>query len=421
MPASAGHPHPDIAAVLKGLDASDQPVEGARGLPPEAYMSAAFHEFEMAAVYMRSWLCVGRAQQIPEPGDYLAVTLADEPILVVRGADREVRAMSALCRHRGHTLKEECTGNTRVFTCPYHRWSYDLAGTFVGAPHMAKNVTLADLKREAALPQLAVELWYGFIFVNFDPAARPLAPTMAKLEPYMTGYDLDSMVTVAPQITAEPLAWNWKLLLENYIEPYHTQFVHPIIHDFAPSVGVEFDPWRGPDDNVIVRYVPFLERDGSLTENGWAAPALFPIIETLSEKQRNRVGFGMVPPNMNIIFMPDMLCYGLVFPQGPTSLKVGGGLFTAGGWCMPRNTVALPDFRERANRMMEGSRQLGEQDTTVNLAMQRAKSSRFAPRGRFSYLEETLSQFNRWLAVRYRAEARRRGYPLSGPAQAAAE
>jgi Ring hydroxylating alpha subunit (catalytic domain) len=226
----------------------------------------------------------------------------------------------------------------------------------------------------------------------------------------MSGYDLDDMVTIAPEVTSEPIPWNWKMLLENYIEPYHTQFVHPVIHDFAPSTGVEFDGWRGPDDNVIVRYVPFLERDGSLTEKGWAAPALFPIIESLSEKQRNRVGFGMVPPNMNIIFMPDMLCYGLVFPQGPTSLKVGGGLFTAGGWCMPKSTVALRDFQARTARMMEGSRQLGEQDTTVNLAMQRTKYSRFAPRGRFSYLEETLSQFNRWLAVRYRAEAERRRY-----------
>ena len=128
-------PHPDIAAVLDGLEASDRPVESARVLPPEAYRSAAFHEFEMAAVYMRSWLCVGRAQQIPNTGDYMALTLAAEPILVVRGNDGEVRAMTAVCRHRGHVLKEECAGNTRAFTCPYHRWTYGLAGEFVGAPH----------------------------------------------------------------------------------------------------------------------------------------------------------------------------------------------------------------------------------------------------------------------------------------------
>ena len=148
------------------------------------------------------------------------------------------------------------------------------------------------------------------------------------------------------------------MLLENYIEPYHTQFVHPIIHDFAPSIGVEFDPWRGPDDNVIVRYVPFPRtRRQPDRERMGGARAVSRSSSSLSEKQRNRVGFGMVPPNMNIIFMPDMLCYGLVFPQGPTSLKVGGGLFTAGGWCMPKSTgrpARLPGARRV--RMMEGLR-----------------------------------------------------------------
>ena len=160
-------------------------------------------------------------------------------------------------------LKEECAGNTRAFTCPYHRWTYGLDGSSLARPTWARHVDPRRAETRGSLPQLKVELWYGFIFVNFDPAARPLAPTMAKLEPYMAGYDLDNMVTVAPEVTTEPFPWNWKMLLENYIEPYHTQFVHPIIHDFAPSTGVEFDPWRGPDDNVIVRYVPFLERDGS--------------------------------------------------------------------------------------------------------------------------------------------------------------
>lgn len=82
-------------------------------------------------------------------------------------------------------------------------------------------------------------------------------------------------------------------------------------------------------------------------------------------------------------------------------------MFTAGGWCVPRSTADLPDFDERAARLMEGSRQLGEQDTAVNLAMQRTKYSRFAPRGRMSYLEETLSQFNCWLADKYRVQAAR--------------
>jgi phenylpropionate dioxygenase-like ring-hydroxylating dioxygenase large terminal subunit len=398
--------HADILTVLDGLADSARPVAEARVLPAEAYRSPHFFDFEKEAVFMHSWLCVGRVQQIPKPGDFLAVTLAGEPVIAVRDADNAVRAMSAVCRHRGHPLREDCSGNVTRFVCPYHRWTYDLDGRFVGAPHMRETVPLDTLRAETRLPPLKIEIWQGFIFVNFDPAAQPLAPTLRKLDPYLEGFDLDAMVTVPPRFDAAPVPWNWKMLLENYIEPYHTEFVHPIIHDFAPSKGVEFDPWHA-GDNVIVRGVPFLAPDGGLTEKGWAAPAAFPVIPTLNAKQRHQVAFGMIPPTMNIIFTPDMLCYGLIYPRGPTSLTVGGGLFTAGGWCVPRSTAELPDFNERAERLMEGSRQLGEQDTAINLAMQRTKYSRFAPRGRMSYLEETLSQFNRWLADKYRAHAER--------------
>ncbi|MBD3885600.1 Rieske 2Fe-2S domain-containing protein [Phormidium tenue FACHB-886] len=400
--------HPDILEVLATLDISDKPVDEARVLSPKAYFSEAFFEFEKEAVFMHSWLCVGRVQQIPRIGDFMSLTLVGESIIVVRDESNTIQAMSAICRHRGHPVEARCQGNTRHFVCPYHRWTYGLDGALVGAPHMAQSIPLEILKEESSLPKLKVEIWQGFIFVNFDPHAKPLAPTMKKLDPYLENYDLDAMVTIAPQFTSQPVPWNWKMLLENYIEPYHTEFVHAIIHDFAPSTGVEFDPWQ-EGDNVIVRSVPFLEEDGGLTDRGWAAPATFPTIPGLNPKQRKRVGFGMVPPTMNIIFTPDMLCYGLIYPTSPTSLTVGGGLFTAGGWCVPKSTAELPDFSERAARLMEGSRQLGEQDTTVNLAMQVAKYSKFSPRGRFCYLEETLSQFNRWLAARYRTHAVRAG------------
>ena len=267
-----------------------------------------------------------------------------------------------------------------TFVCPYHRWTYALDGDLIGAPRMEDAIAIKALREESALPHLKTEIWHGFIFVNFDDAAAALAPTLRKLEPYLVGYDLDAMVTI-PAKRDPSVPWNWKMLLENYIEPYHTDYVHPVIHDFAPSSGVEFDPRRGDDDNAIVRYVPFLEPDGGLTERGWATPASFPPIETLSPRQRHRVGFGMVPPSMNIIFTPDMLCYGFIYPNGPTSLSVAGGLFTHGGWCLPKASAALPDFHDRAARLMEGSRQLGEQDTAINLSMQRSKYSRFAPRG----------------------------------------
>ena len=403
--ASAGL-HPDVRRVLDGLATAEADLPDARVLPPEAYHSEAFHAFEKEAVFMHSWLCVGRVEQIAKPGDYLALTLAGEPILVVRDKQGRVNAMSALCRHRGHPLKEKCSGHADRFTCPYHRWSYDLQGQLIGAPHIVKRVPIDTLRAESQLPALKTELWHGFIFVNFDPAAEALAPTLSKLEPYFEGFPLQDMVLVEPRVQPYPVEWNWKILLENYIEPYHTEFVHPVIHDFAPSAGVQFDGWSD-GDNAISRGVPFLQAGGGLTDKGWASPASFPVIESLSPRQKGQVAFCMLPPSMNLIFTPDMICYGLIYPESATTLSVGGGLFTFGGWLLPRSSAELPDFDARAERMMEGSRQLGEQDTSVNVAMQTAKTSRFAPRGRLCQLEETLSQFNKWLGRKYRAHAER--------------
>jgi phenylpropionate dioxygenase-like ring-hydroxylating dioxygenase large terminal subunit len=403
--------HPDVAEVLAGLSASERDVLDARALPPKAYYSSAFFDFEREAVFMHSWLCVGRVDQIPEPGDYIATTIASEAVLIVRNKGGHIAAMSAFCRHRGHPLKEKCTGNEQRFVCPYHRWAYDLDGQLVAAPHIGKKVPISVLKEETHLPRIKLEIWKGFIFLNFDDEAEPLAPSLAKLEPYFENYPLDEMVSIEPRLDPYPVPWNWKILLENYIEPYHTEFVHPVIHDFAPSTGVEFDPWKD-GDNAISRGVPYLRPRGGLTERGWAAPASFPVVESLSNRQMGQVAFCMVPPSMNLIFTPDMICYGLVYPESPASLSVGGGLFTYGGWIMPRSTVELPDFDARAARLMEGSKQLGEQDTSVNVAMQAAKSSRFAPRGRFCYLEETLSQLSKWLSSKYRAEAARRGWGI---------
>lgn len=398
--------HPDVLEVLSGLDASVADFPDARALPPKAYYSEAFFEFEKEAVFMHSWLCVGRQEQIPRKGDYLALTVAGEPILVVRDKEGNINSMSALCRHRGHPVAEKCSGNADRFTCPYHRWSYDHKGQLIGAPHIVKKIPIETLRAESQLPPLKTEIWHGFVFVNFDPQAAPLAPTLAKLEPYFERYPMQDMVLVEPRVQPYPVEWNWKILLENYIEPYHTEFVHPVIHDFAPSTGVAFDGWTD-GDNAISRGVPFLSTGGGLTDKGWAAPASFPVIDALSDKQKGQVAFCMLPPTMNLIFTPDMICYGLIYPESPTTLSVGGGLFTHGGWLLPRTTAELPDFDARAEAMMEGSRQLGEQDTAVNMAMQSTKASRFAPRGRLCQLEETLSQFNKWLSRKYLDQARR--------------
>jgi len=392
----------DILSRLPGLAGHEA---AAPVLPRECYTSPEFFEFERIVVFARSWMCVGHEQQIAAPGDHLAVTVAGEPLLVVRGEDGQVRAMSAVCRHRGQVITTESGSGARIFRCPLHFWTYGLDGRLVGAPRIEREA-LACLRERTSLIHVKLEVWHGFLFVNLDPDAAALAPSLAKLEPFWANYEDADLVAVPPAPADKTLPWNWKIHVENFTDAYHPEFVHRGTHDFAPSVhpdgGVAFTGMSATD-NAIVRSVPLLRPDGGMIEDGWGEPAAFPPIPTLSAAQRSRLTFAMLPPNMTLTFTPGSVSYQLVTPVSVTETMASNDRVTMGGWLLPRSTVALPDFADRAARVREGAKKIWLQDIPVNLGVQAGKRSRFAPDNLYQPLETTLVQFNAWLLRSYRA------------------
>jgi phenylpropionate dioxygenase-like ring-hydroxylating dioxygenase large terminal subunit len=397
---------PALRGVLDSLVELSDEAAGTHMLPRGCYASPEFFVFEQQAVFGRSWLCVGRDDQIPNAGDYLAVTVASEPLLVVRAEDGTVRALSAVCQHRGQVLACESGSTRRSFRCPLHFWTYDLEGRLMNAPRMGGPEAVEVLRKSIRLPSIRLELWHGFMFVNLDPDAAPLAPSLAKLEPTWANYEAADLVTIPPVPAAQPVPWNWKVQLENFTDAYHPEFVHRGTHDFAPSVhqdgGVEFTAMDA-GDNAIVRTVPLLRAGGGMMEDGWGYPPMFPAIETLTEAQCSRLTFAMVPPNMQLMFAPGAVAYTLLNPAGAESTFASSDRVTGGGWVLPRTTRDLPDFADRAAKVREGASKIWAQDVPINLAMQAGKRSRFSPDGCYGPLETTLQQFNMWLVRSYRA------------------
>ena len=187
--ALSAHIAPDFG--VDELDASIRDVSTAITLPPELYTSPEVFAFERDALYAKEWLCAGRAERIPNPGDWFTVTICDEPIIVVRDKEGAVRAMSAVCQHRAMQVCDG-SGNSTTFKCPYHHWNYALDGRLLGAPAMERTDDFD--KADYGLPRLAVELWQGFVFVNLDPDAAPLAPTLTDYDPFIANYDLADAV-----------------------------------------------------------------------------------------------------------------------------------------------------------------------------------------------------------------------------------
>jgi phenylpropionate dioxygenase-like ring-hydroxylating dioxygenase large terminal subunit len=193
-----------------------------RALPPAAYVDPVFHALELEHVFRREWMCVGREDEFAATGDYLALDIAGEPVVVVRDGDGELRALSNVCRHRLHPLVGDGSGRVPRFTCPYHLWTYRLDGELTGAPTMAQ--TPGFDRAACALPRFRVETWLGFVFVNLDAAAQPLQPRLAGVEAVYANHGIADAVTVARYHAA----WqgNWKLAVENGSESYHHIGLH---------------------------------------------------------------------------------------------------------------------------------------------------------------------------------------------------
>jgi phenylpropionate dioxygenase-like ring-hydroxylating dioxygenase large terminal subunit len=195
-------------------------------------------ELEREAIFKKTWLNVGRVEQIPKNGNYFTreVESAGYSIIVVRDNNGEVRAFHNICRHRGNKLvwndfpAEEVSGSCRAFTCKYHAWRYSLEGN---VEFVQQEQEFFDLNSdEYSLSGVRCEVWQGFIFVNFDDNAQPLDEYLGRLAKGIEGWPFDKM-TFTTKYRAK-IGANWKLFIDAFTEFYHA----PILHA-KQSVGEE--------------------------------------------------------------------------------------------------------------------------------------------------------------------------------------
>jgi nitrite reductase/ring-hydroxylating ferredoxin subunit len=397
---------PEVQSILESLDGSMGTVGDAVALPPGCYTEPAFFEFEKNAIFYKEWLCVGRVEQVQRLGDYFSPTIVDEPLIVVRSSEHQIRVMSSVCRHRGMVVTspgqvkdlEDCkslpetNGNRQMFVCPYHGWAYDLEGRLTQAPEMDR--TPGFNKEVVCLPNFRTEFWNGFIFVNFSHDAPPLAPRLARLDEHIKNWHLENMVDVDPQ-QVHDMPWNWKIMHENSIEAYHVDRLHAGLHAVLPSAGALPTIYE-EGDAALILLMTATHKDYAL--NPTFKP-LLPLLDTLTEQDRLVGRFALIPPTLFLAFNTDSAYYRLVLPTevGKINIRFGD--------LVPREHLRMRRHREVRKMITEGVRILGRQDFPTNAAVQKGLRSRFAPRTRYSWQEDALPCFNRWLITHYKAAA----------------
>jgi phenylpropionate dioxygenase-like ring-hydroxylating dioxygenase large terminal subunit len=246
-------------------------------------------------------------------------------------------------------------------------------------------------KSEHSLPSLPVEIWQGFVFASFDPTPAPLAPQLAELDPLLEHFQLGTATTLIGK-TLPDLPWNWKVMMENFNDPYHASRLHEPLQTFAPSGMSDFFDWR-PGMGHVSRIQHFTQIDGSFNPT---MKCLLPVFPALTEEERMRGMFCLIPPTLALAIVPDEVAYFLIRPQNAQTITIDIG------YCFDPEALKVPLFDQLFAAAQAGVDNFNVQDVWADTMVQRGLRSRFGPRGRYSWQESTLPQLNRWLVERYR-------------------
>ncbi len=205
-------------------------------LPQALYNDPAMFDFDMTAIYGRSWLMAGFTCELPEAGSWSSLKVGRWPILIVRDKGGAIRAFHNSCRHRGAMLCKEGTGRSPRLVCPYHRWTYNLDGSLLSAARMPADFDNAD----HGLREVKIEIVAGVIYICLADDAPPFETFRREMEALLAPHDLANAKVAHVESLTEYA--NWKLVLENGRECYHCQASHPeLARTFPVSASSYFE------------------------------------------------------------------------------------------------------------------------------------------------------------------------------------
>lgn len=347
-------------------------ITTARTLPAAWYSDPAWFAHERRHVFRGEWICAGVTDELPAPGAWTARTVGGAPLLFVRDRAGVLRAFLNVCRHRAAPL---CTdggeGSGPVLQCPYHAWIYRLDGSLAKARGVGRPDDFDP--GDVALDAVGVALWRRFVFVHLADAEATLdlGPLAAAIDPC----EIEAMDPTLTECDERP--FNWKVLVENYSENYHTPFVHPEIDSSStedyPMVSAGpvlyawdrlVDPGEAVDQRARAHLLP--------GEPGWEQ-----IFHAPTNRPYDVGSYLTIWPNLMINVFPDAMLAMWVEPLSASSTLVQRRLYLA-----PGRTTAQRDSIIAAHRLVH------EQDVDICARVQRSHDAGLDARGVLATTEE---------------------------------
>jgi len=347
--------------------------------PGRYYYDPALYEQEQTNIFSRMWIYAGVANTLPEPGDYIVVTVANESILVVRNKQGDLQAFLNVCRHRGARLCSEASGRLKgSIQCRYHAWTYGLDGKLIGAPNV---LHMDDFDRVAfGLLPVALEVWQGLIWLNLSD--NPPSLTEQLTDPAVQTFGGNGPVArygianlkVAKTIVYDVQA-NWKLIMENTLECYHCSPMHPELCALLPTFRM-----GAIDDGTGAEFAQHVE---AFTITGKGSRPFLPGL--LTEDLRRYYGF-FAMPNAFLNLLSDHVVIDSLQPLGPALTRV------TSAWLFDPAVMASVGFDPMD--AVEILDLVNRQDWIVcELVQQGVTSKAFAPGGNYTPQEYHIRGF----------------------------
>jgi phenylpropionate dioxygenase-like ring-hydroxylating dioxygenase large terminal subunit len=342
------------------------PLSQASTLPSRFYLDPAVLELEKERIFGGTWQLVARMEDLARIGDFVPVSLVDEPIVITHSLDDTLKAFYNVCRHRAGQVALS-RGNRRSLQCKYHGWTYGLDGALRACPEMEETDDFR--KEDFGLTPVRVDRWGPFVFVNLDPSAPPLQEVMGEIpaEVARTGYDVDHMRLVERRDYV--VESNWKVYVDNYLEGYHLPIAHPQLYR-----ELDYDAYRVEEFRYYSKqHAPIRElREGE--ELGRDRRYL-----RTPDGEEDALYYWVFPNTMFNIYQ-DNMSSNVILPLGPDrTLTIFEWYFaepgTGEGWESMQQAIAFSD-------------EIQQEDIVICEQVQRGLRSRAYDTGRFSAKRE---------------------------------
>ena len=274
-------------------------------LPRHFYADPDFYRAELERFYFNRWICAGRADQIPNSGDYFTRAIGDDSVIVTRDTAGAIHALFNVCRHRGTRLCDQPAGHfVERIQCPYHAWTYDLAGRLLAAPHMPQEFCRGDYP----LHQAGCDVWDGHIFVFLGRDEHPpLRGQLADLPERFAAWNMGEL-RLGRRIVYDVKA-NWKLIVLNYNECLHCPNLHPALNRLHHYLGAEN---VAPTSSYCGGAMGFRDGVETMASDGRRRRDYLP---GLSGQQRCEVAYYAIYPNLLLSLHPDYVMTHTMWPR----------------------------------------------------------------------------------------------------------